>query len=122
MKAFFASALAMLTGWLSPLPAIDLEPALCDAAGAVAYAALAKATPLPAPSPVRGSTSGPIPTSPQTAAPADDAATSAIALDKTPPATPPKLAPIAAPRIQAAPSPPYWYGGGGNSRRFFRRW
>lgn len=47
MKTWLLALFALLTSWFWPPPAIDLEPALADAAGAIAYASLATAPPLP---------------------------------------------------------------------------
>jgi len=54
MDRYFALLVTAVVGFLSPSPALDVEQARSDAAGALAYAAMAKAPVLP-PAPVKAS-------------------------------------------------------------------
>jgi hypothetical protein len=97
MKMLFASFVAMIAALFASVSSspIDLEPALCDAAGALAYAAAARAPASPTPAP-------PDPAPPKAAATAAEPAADS---PTCPPVTPPQPKPAAIPQRQVSPQP-----------------
>jgi hypothetical protein len=51
MKAWLTAVAAAVVGYITPIVSVDVDQAMSDAAGTIAYAALAKAPALPAPKP-----------------------------------------------------------------------
>jgi hypothetical protein len=117
MKAWLAAIAAACVGYLSPLPVIDVDQAVSDAAGTIAYASLAKSAdaappaPMPDPKPIKADAA------PVIADPAPDTA----AADK--PLVPQQSAQPAVAHVPAvAPSRPTRYYPPPNVPTRWRRW